>query len=102
MVGQDQEGGLLLAAYVPKDIAADGTVSRSIVASLARDSPTGVTDGQALGAAAHMAGLDPRAALTLAALLETMAAYLDRAEELGDIEATVTLLAPAMRLLRPI
>ncbi|MFE6134122.1 hypothetical protein ACFQ6Q_38595 [Streptomyces sp. NPDC056437] len=98
VVDQDEAGGLLLAAYAPKDIAADGTVSRSIVASFAYgDSPTRATDGQALGAAAHTAGLDPKTAQALAALLETMAAYLDQAEELGNTQAAATLLAPAMR-----
>ncbi|MFE6133213.1 hypothetical protein ACFQ6Q_33895 [Streptomyces sp. NPDC056437] len=95
---QDETGTLLLAACAPRDVADDGTVNSHVVASLTHEgSPPGATDGPAFGAASHMAGLDPKAALTLAAWLDTMAAYADRAEEPGSTEAAAPLLAAAMR-----
>lgn len=87
MVDQDEDGGLGLAVYAPHDIAARGNVSSGIVASFVYgDGPAMATHGQTLGASAHMAALDPKAVKTLAALLETTASYLDRAEELGATE----------------
>ncbi|MEU9010694.1 hypothetical protein AB0D12_13065 [Streptomyces sp. NPDC048479] len=67
-----------------------------ILASFAYpDSPERRTHARALGAASHMAALDPQAALALAAWLETTASFEDRAEELDDVEVAVPLAAPA-------
>ncbi|MFD3441899.1 hypothetical protein ACFWU3_30840 [Streptomyces sp. NPDC058685] len=98
IVDRDETGDLLLAACAPRDVADDGTVNSHVVASLTHEgSPPGAADGPALGAASHMAGLDPKAALMLAAWLDTMAAYADRADEPGNTEAAAPLLAAAMR-----
>ncbi|WP_405813166.1 MULTISPECIES: hypothetical protein [unclassified Streptomyces] len=101
MGDQDEAAGLVLTAFVPEDVGPDGTVSSGILASFAYpDNPERATHAQALGAAAHMAALDPRAAVALAAWLETTASFEDRAEELGDVEAASPLVEPAARFAR--
>lgn len=98
MVDQDETGGLVLAVFTPEDVDPDGTVGGGILASFAYpDNAERATHAQALGAAAHMAALDPQAALALAAWLETTASFEDRAEELGDVEGAAPLIDPATR-----
>lgn len=101
MVDQDETGGLVLAAFTPQDVDPDGTVSSSILASFAYPgSPERATHARAFGAAAHMAALDPQAAVALAAWLEATASFEDRAEELGDVEGAAPLVEPATRFAR--
>lgn len=101
VVDQDETGGLVLAAMTPQDVEPDGTVSSGIVASFAYpDSPERHTHARALGAASHMAALDPQAAWKLAAWLETTASFEGRAEELGDVEGAAPLIEPATRFAR--
>ncbi|MFD9033325.1 hypothetical protein ACFVZW_19550 [Streptomyces sp. NPDC059567] len=101
MVDQDETGGLVLAAFTPEDVDPDGTVSSSILTSFAYpDNPERHTHARALGAASHMAAMDPQAAIALAALLETTASFEDRAEELDDAEAAAPLVEPATRFAR--
>ncbi|MER5974518.1 hypothetical protein ABT112_33260 [Streptomyces sp. NPDC002055] len=101
MVDQDESGGLVLAVFMPEEVAPDCTVSSGILASFAYpDSPERATHAGALGSAAHMAALDPPAAVALAAWLETMADFADRAEELGDLRGAAPLLEPAVRFAR--
>ncbi|OEJ28910.1 hypothetical protein AS594_35305 [Streptomyces agglomeratus] len=64
------------------------------------DSSEQHTHARAFGAAAHMAALDPQAALALAAWLEATASFEDRAEELGDVEGGALLVEPAARFAR--
>ena len=88
-------------AFVPEDVGPDGTVSSGILASFAySDNPERATHAQALGAASHMAALDPRAAVALAAWLETTASFEDHAEELGDVEGAAPLIELADRFAR--
>ncbi|MFF8790862.1 hypothetical protein [Streptomyces sp. NPDC015125] len=96
MVDQDEAGALILAGFAPEDVEPDGTVSGSTLASFAyADDPEQRTHAQALGAAAHMAGLDPQTAVLLAVWLETTASLQDRAEELGDVVGAAPLVEPA-------
>ncbi|MEV6403958.1 hypothetical protein AB0M58_13565 [Streptomyces bobili] len=76
-------------------------MSGSVLASFAYpDHPRRYTHARALGAASHMAALDPQAAVLLATWLETTAAFEDRAEELGDTEGAAPLTEPANRFAR--
>lgn len=101
MVDQDETGALVLAAFTPQDVDPDGTVGGGILASFAYpDSPERHTHARALGVASHMAALDPQAAVALAAWLETMASFEDRAEELEDVEGAAPLVEPATRFAR--
>ncbi|MBX4178397.1 MULTISPECIES: hypothetical protein [Streptomyces rochei group] len=101
MVDQDETAGLVLTAFVPEDVGPDGTVSSGILASFAYpDNPERATHAQALGAASHIAALDPQAAAALAAWLETTASFEDRAEELGDTEGAAPLIEPAAHFAR--
>ncbi|MFE5594216.1 hypothetical protein [Streptomyces sp. NPDC056549] len=101
IVDQEEAGGLVVAVFTPEDVDPDGTVSSGILASFAyQDSPERATHARALGAAAHMAALDPLAAVALAAWLETTASFEDRAEELGDVEGAAPLVEPATRFAR--
>ncbi|MFF1733759.1 hypothetical protein [Streptomyces sp. NPDC058247] len=101
MVDQDETGALVLSVFTPEDVDPDGTVGGSILASFAYpDSPERHTHARALGAAAHMAALDPQTAVALAAWLETTASFEDRAEELADVEGAAPLVEPATRFAR--
>jgi hypothetical protein len=101
MVDQDDTGALVLAAFTPKDVDLDGTVGGSTLASFAYpEDPERRTHARALGAASHMAALDPQAAVTLAAWLEITARFEDRAEQLGDVEGAAPLIDPADRFAR--
>lgn len=101
LVDQDETGALILAVFTPQDVEPDGTVRSSTLAWFAYpDSPERHTHAQALGAASHMAALDPQTAAALAAWLEMTAAFEDRAEELGGTEAATPLLDPATRFAR--
>jgi hypothetical protein len=76
-------------------------VSGSVLASFAYpDHPQRHTHARALGAASHIAALDPQAATLLAAWLETTASFEDRAEELGDVAGAAPLVEPAARFAR--
>ncbi|MFJ9574567.1 hypothetical protein [Streptomyces bacillaris] len=100
MVDQDETAGLVLTSFVPGDVGADG-ISNSILASFAYpDDPERATYAQALGTAAHMAALDTRAAVALAAWLETTASFEERAEELDEAEGAAPLVEPAARFAR--
>ncbi|MFD9033318.1 hypothetical protein ACFVZW_19515 [Streptomyces sp. NPDC059567] len=101
MVDQDEAGGLVLTAFVPEDVAPDGVVGGGVVAWFAYpESAEPATHSRALGAASHMAALDPQTAVLLAAWLETTASLADRAEELGDVEGAAPLVEPATRFAR--
>lgn len=101
MVDQDEAGGLVLASFVPEDVAADGAVGGSVLAWFAYPgSPERATHARALGAASHTAALDPQTAVLLAAWLETTASLEDRAEELGNSESAAPLVKPATRFAR--
>ncbi|MEU7560261.1 hypothetical protein [Streptomyces eurythermus] len=101
MVDQDETGALVLAAFTPESVEQDGTVSGSVLASFAYPGhPERYAHARALGAASHMAALDPQAAVLLAAWLETTAAFEDVAEELGDTEGAAPLTEPANRFAR--
>lgn len=75
MVDQDDAGRLVVGVYTPAGVAPDGTVGGSVVASLAYPGdPERRAPACALGAASHMAGLDPPVALELADwMVETVA-----------------------------
>lgn len=101
MVDQDEAGGLVLAAFVPEDVAPGGIVGGSVVAWFAYPgSAERATHARALGAASHTASLDPQTAVLLAAWLETTASLEDRAQELGDSGGVAPLVEPAARFAR--
>lgn len=98
MVDQDETGALVLAAFTPGDVAPNGTVGSSVIASFAYpDSPERLTHAPAFGAAAHMAALDPQAAMALAAWMQATASLEERAEELGEVAGAAPLVEPAVR-----
>ncbi|MGW7433335.1 hypothetical protein ACWGIN_27820 [Streptomyces sp. NPDC054861] len=101
MVDQDETGALVLTVFTPDDVEADGTVSGSTLASFAYPGhPERHTHARALGSAAHIAALDPQSAVALASWLETLAAFEDRAEALGEAEGAAPLTDPAKRFAR--
>ncbi|EGX54622.1 MULTISPECIES: hypothetical protein [Streptomyces] len=101
MVDQDETGALVVAAFTPQDLEADGTVSGSTLASFAYpDSPGRYTYARAFAVASHMAALDPQGVVALAAWLETTASFEDRAQELGGTEVAAPLIDPAVRFAR--
>lgn len=97
-VDQDDDGALVLARYLPEDVAPDGTVGGGTLASFAYPgNPDRATHAHALAAAAHIAALDPPAATALAAWLETTATLEEHAEHLDDADGAAPLIRPAAR-----
>ncbi|WP_432097626.1 hypothetical protein [Streptomyces sp. bgisy100] len=93
-VDQDESNGLVLAAFIPKDVDPGRAVSSGVLASFAYpDSPERATHIWALGSAAHMTALDPPAAW-----LKAMDDFEDRAEKLTDLQERR--LDPAARFAR--
>lgn len=96
MVDQDETGALVLAVFTPADIEPDGTVGGAVVASFAYScDPERRAPARSLGAASHMAALDPPTALALAAWLETAADFADRATQLDDLSCAARLIRSA-------
>ncbi|MET8771666.1 hypothetical protein [Streptomyces sp. NPDC004658] len=93
MVDRDDTSALVVNVFTPDDVAGDGTVSGSIVASLASPAarrPGGPaarrpgasrTRARMLGAAAHTAALDPQTAVMLTSGLETTASFEEKAQQ---------------------
>jgi hypothetical protein len=101
MVDQDEAGALVVSAFVPEDVALDGTVSGAAVGWYAYpDNPQRAAHAHALAAASHTAALDPQTAVVLAVWLETTDALQERAQELGDAEGAAPLIEPATRFAR--
>nr|WP_024127730.1 hypothetical protein [Streptomyces sp. F12]AHE40494.1 hypothetical protein pFRL6_407c [Streptomyces sp. F12] len=82
MVDRDDTSALVVNVFTPDDVAGDGTVSGSIVASPAARRPGAArTRARMLGAAAHTAALDPQTAVMLTSGLETTASFEEKAQQ---------------------
>ncbi|MFJ5927561.1 hypothetical protein ACIQF6_33700 [Kitasatospora sp. NPDC092948] len=98
MVDQDDDSGLVLAAYRPGDVRPGEPVSSAILAWFAYPESVGRhTHARALATASHAAALDPLAATTLAALLDALAGFAVQVDRLGGQDAAAPLLGPALQ-----